>query len=83
METITCTYLRNHLADAINQVNEDHTPMLITGQKGKSAVLLSAEDWAAIEETLYLMQSPKNAERLQQAVNQLHSGEDKEGQLTE
>lgn len=83
METITYTNLRKHLADAINQVNEDHAPMLITRQKGKGAVLLSADDWAAIEETLYLMQSPKNAERLQQAIDQLRDGKGKERQLVE
>ncbi len=83
MKTITYTNLRKHLADAINQVNEDRAPMLVTRQKGKGAVLLSAEEWSSIEETLYLMQSPRNAERLQNAVDELRDGKGQQRQLAE
>ncbi len=42
--------------------------MLITCQKGKPVVVISLDDFKAYEETTYLMASPKNAVRLNQAV---------------
>jgi len=75
MSSINYTELRRRLASAIDQVNEDHAPLYITRQKGKGAVLLSAEDYAAIEETLYLMSSPRNAARLTEAIEGLRRGE--------
>lgn len=75
MSSINYTELRRRLASAIDQVNEDHAPLYITRQKGKGAVLLSAEDYAAIEETLYLMSSPRNAARLTEAIEGLRQGE--------
>lgn len=47
MSTISYTDLRRRLANAVDQVNEDHAPFYITRQKGKGAVLLSAEDYVA------------------------------------
>jgi len=75
MSTISYTDLRRHLAGAMDQVNEDHAPLYITRQKGKGAVLLSAEDYASIEETLYLMSSPRNASRLTEAIEGLRRGQ--------
>ncbi len=75
MSTISYTELRRRLASAMDQVNEDHAPLYITRQKGKGAVLLSADDYAAIEETLYLMSSPRNADRLTEAIEGLRREE--------
>ena len=55
--------------DAMDRVNEDHAPLYITRQRGKGAVLLSADDYASIEEMLYLMSSARNAARLTEASN--------------
>jgi len=75
MANISYTELRQRLASAMDQVNEDHAPLHITRQKGKGAVLLSADDYASIEETLYLMSSPRNAARLTAAIEDLRNGE--------
>lgn len=75
MKTISYTELRQHLAGALDQVNEDRAPLYITRQGGKSAVLLAAEDYASIEETLHLLSSPRNAARLDQAIEGLRRGE--------
>ncbi|MCC5866851.1 MAG: type II toxin-antitoxin system prevent-host-death family antitoxin [Wenzhouxiangella sp.] len=83
MSTINYTDLRRNLASAMDQVNEDHAPLYITRQKGKGAVLLSADDYAAIEETLYLMSSPRNAARLTEAIEGLRQGEVTERDLIE
>lgn len=75
MTTISYTELRRRLAAAMDQVNEDHAPLYITRQKDKGAVLLSAEDYASIEETLYLMSSSRNASRLTESIEGLRRGE--------
>lgn len=78
MDAISYTKARNNLASTIDRVNEDHTPVIITRQSGKSAVLMSLDDFNAYEETAYLMRSPKNAERLLQALNDV-----RENRITE
>jgi antitoxin YefM len=65
---------RAHLASTLDKVNDDHKPILITRQNGKPAVVISLEDFQAYEETAYLMASPKNAERLNQAIAQVEAG---------
>ncbi len=61
METYNVTNARAKLYNLVNQVNEDHAPIQIQGKKG-DAILISAEDWASIEETLYIMSVPGLAE---------------------
>ncbi len=65
---------RSHLASALDKVNDDHKPMMITRQNGKPAVVMSLEDFQAYEETAYLMASPKNAERLNLAIAEVEAG---------
>ena len=50
----------------IEQVNDDRAPVEITSKRG-NAVLMSAEDFAAWQETAYLFRSPANARRASQA----------------
>jgi antitoxin YefM len=73
VDTMSYTVLRNHLAMALSKVNKDHKPILITRQNGAAAVLLSLEDFQSYEATAYLMMSVKNAERLNQAIDELES----------
>ncbi len=74
MEAISYTSVRNNLAKTIDKVNEDHAPIIITRQNGRSAVLMSLEDFNAYEETAYLMRSPANAARLSKAVVDVAKG---------
>lgn len=83
MKTISYTELRQHLADAMDLVNEDHAPLYITRRRDKGAVLLSADDYASIEETLYLMSGARNAARLNEAIEGLRRGEHEEHELIE
>ena len=63
---------------------EDHQPVVITRERGKpAAVLISLEDFASYEETSYLLQSPRNAERLLKAVEELDAGGGTERKLAE
>ena len=45
--------------------------MLITRQNGNPVVMMSLQDFNALEETAYLMRSPKNAKRLMESIEQL------------
>lgn len=81
MDAISYTAMRNNLAKTMDKVNEDHAPVLITRQNGAPAVLMSLEDFQALEETAYLLRSPKNAKRLTAAIAQIESGQAKERKL--
>ena len=84
MKTTSYSNLRKNLAALIDGVNDDHEPVVITRDKGKpSAVLMSLEDFASYEETLYLLRSPANAERLLQVVDAYAAGEGRERSLIE
>jgi antitoxin YefM len=74
MDTLSYSSFRSNLASTLDKVNNDHTPVLITRQNGKPAVVISLEDFHAYEETAYLMASPKNAERLNQALAEVEAG---------
>ncbi|KTD31091.1 type II toxin-antitoxin system Phd/YefM family antitoxin [Legionella maceachernii] len=77
MDVISYSALRNNLANTLDKVNEDHVSILITRQNGKPAVIMSLDDFKSYEETAYLMSSPKNAERLNQAIAEVESGQSK------
>jgi antitoxin YefM len=61
--TISASEARKNLFGLIEQVNDDQAPIEITSRKG-DAVLLSAAEFRALEETAYLLRSPENAQRL-------------------
>ena len=74
MDTISYSAFRSNLATTLDRVNDNHKPIMITRQNGKPAVVISLEDFQAYEETAYLMASPKNAERLNQAIAEVEAG---------
>jgi antitoxin YefM len=83
MRATTTTELRANLARMIDQVIDDHTPLLITRAGGANAVLISEEEFAAIDETLYLLRSPKNAAELRASIAELDAGQGVVRQLIE
>ena len=83
MKSINFTTFRKDLARIIDKVNDDYCPILITSQKGSTAVLLSLDDFKSYEEITYLMISPKNAERLNAAIDELEAGKGIERELIE
>ena len=74
MDAISYSNFRSHLASTLDKVNDDHTPILITRQNGKTAVVISLDDFKSYEETAYLMASPKNAARLNLAIAEIEAG---------
>ncbi len=81
MDAMSYTAFRTNLARTLDKVNENHKPVLITRQNGKPAVLISLEDFQSYEETAYLIASPKNSERLNEAISQVEAGNAKQHAL--
>jgi antitoxin YefM len=71
---ITASEARRSLFPLIEQVNDDRTAIEITSKRG-NAVLMSADEFAAWQETAYLMRSPANARRLLESLAQAEAGE--------
>jgi antitoxin YefM len=57
MPTISATEARRRLYQLLDEVAASHEPIQITGRRG-NAVLVSEEDWHAVQETLYLLSIP-------------------------
>lgn len=75
MRTLNYTAARKNLANAIDSVVDDHTPLIITKGSDKAVVMMSLDDWNAWQETMYLLRSPANAERLLNAIQDFETGE--------
>ncbi|MFE9634755.1 type II toxin-antitoxin system Phd/YefM family antitoxin [Streptomyces sp. NPDC006463] len=74
--SISASEARATLFPLIERVNTDHDPVRITSKNG-DAVLMSADDYDSWQETVYLLRSPANAQRLMEAV-----ARDREGAST-
>lgn len=83
MDTITYTSARSNLAKTMEKVCDDHSPVVITRKTAKPVVMMSLEDFEALEETAYLLRSPKNARRLLESVAELESGKGVEKELVD
>lgn len=74
MDSITYSAARTRLASTMKTVCEDHEPIIITRQKESSVVMISLDDFKALEETSYLLRVPKNAQRLIESIVELEQG---------
>lgn len=83
MDAITYTAARANLARTMDRVCDDHEPLLITRNGEQSVVMMSLEDFRSLEETAYLLRSPKNARRLLESVAALEAGRGKRRKLAE
>jgi len=80
MEVSTYTKVRKDLKKTMDSVCDNHSPIIVTRQNEKPVVMVSLGDFNAIQETVYLLNTPKNAYRISKALkeieeNQLHSKE--------
>ena len=82
MDAMTYTAVQANLASAMDRVCNDHGALIITRNGKQSVVILSLEDYKALEETAYLLRTPANAMRLLSAVAQLNAGKGMERKLT-
>lgn len=71
MNAMPYTRARNHLTEIMEKVCGDHAPVIITRKNRGSVVMMSLEDYQALEETAFLLQSPRNARRLFESIAEL------------
>ena len=81
MESISYTAARSNLAKTMEQVCDDHAPVAITRKGEGAVVMMSMADYQALEETAYLLRSPKNARRLIESIAELEAGRGKTREL--
>ena len=80
MDAISYSTVRANLAKTMEKVCDDHAPVIITRKSESPVVMISLEDYEAMEETTYLLRSPANARHLLESIAELESGK---GQIRE
>jgi antitoxin YefM len=83
MDVLSYSDTRANLKEVMDRVVDDRAPVVITRQKAESVVMVSLSDWHAMEETLHLLSSPTNAQRLRDSIGQLDAGQGQERALIE
>jgi antitoxin YefM len=83
MDAISYTSARANLARTMEQVCNDHAPVIITRKSEAPVVMMSLEDYQAMEETTYLLRSPANARNLLESIAELEVGKGTEYALIE
>jgi antitoxin YefM len=73
MQAIVYSNARNNLRSLINKVCDDFDEYMISTKDNKTAVLISYDEYTSMKETLYLMSSKTNRERLDAAVEQIEN----------
>ena len=81
MHAVTYSYARENLKAVLDKAVNDRAPIAIARQRGEGAVVVSESEWASIEETLYLLQSPANAKRLLDGIERMNAGSSEEHEL--
>lgn len=83
MEITTYTAFRQNLKSFLDKVLAEHSPLYVTRPNGEEVVVLSKADYDSMQETFYLLRSPKNAERLLEGIKEYEDGQGKERGLIE
>ncbi|MDR2488925.1 MAG: type II toxin-antitoxin system prevent-host-death family antitoxin [Desulfovibrio sp.] len=74
MEAISYTAARRNLAATMDRIIEGHDTVIITRQKAGAVVMMSLEDFNGMQETMYLLGNPANAERLRTSIAGIEAG---------
>lgn len=74
MEITTYSHFRKNLKSFLDQVLKDSAPLYVTRAKSEDVVVLAKSDYESLQETLFLLSSPKNAERLSKGIEQFNRG---------
>ena len=83
MEITTYTAFRQHLKSFLDKVLASRSPLFVTRANGEDVVVMSKADYDSMEETFYLLKSPKNAARLLASIEDYDKGKGKERKLLE
>jgi len=82
MAHVSYTELRNNLAKIMDEVCDSRDALVVTRQNARSVVLLSQDEYEGMMETLHLLRSPANAERLISSTNEADAGKLSEHSIT-
>jgi len=74
MEITTYSNFRRNLKGFMDLVFNAREPVFVTRSKGDDVVVLSKSDYESMQETIHLLSSPKNAERIAIALNEYKNG---------
>ncbi|CAN5276341.1 type II toxin-antitoxin system prevent-host-death family antitoxin [soil metagenome] len=74
MDVLTFSETRANLKSVMDQVVNDHSPVVVARKRGEAVVIVSLDDWNAMEATHYLLSNPANAEMLRQSIAELDAG---------
>lgn len=81
MNILTFSEARASLKTVMDNVCKDHAPTVVTRVNGEHVVMLSLADFNSIEETMYLLNSTNNANRLMESIAQLKAGKSQPREL--
>ena len=73
-QAVTYRSLRASLKMWIDRVCVNHAQILVTRKQGENVVIISQSDYLALEETAYLLRSPRNKERILDAYDDVKNG---------
>ena len=83
MQVTTIDRAQQELGKVAERVCDDHDILVIQKENGKNTVLMSLEDYNSIDETLYLLGSRKNVERLYRSIDRVRGGKSLSKELIE
>jgi len=83
MDHVSYTELRQNLKKHLDEVCDNRAPLVVTRRNGESVIMLSLTEYESLEETLHLLSSPANAERLLRSIAQAEAGQLVEHEIIE
>ena len=83
MSHVSYTDLRKNLAKYMDEVSDSRAPLHVTRQNARSVVMMSEEEYNGMIETLHLLRSPANADRLIRSITAADAGKLRKRALVE
>ena len=83
MQALTYSYTRNRLKEVMDTICRDGETVIVTRKDSKNVVMMSLDEYNAVQETLHLLSSPKNAKRLFRSIREVSEGRTEERNLLE
>jgi len=75
MEVLNYTEFRKNLAKSLDMVNDDAETLIVSRSKGKNVVVVGLAEYNSMVETMHLMGNEVNRKRLQEAIDEMNSGQ--------
>lgn len=83
MEITTYSNFRRNLKAFLDKVFDSKSPVFVTRSNGEDVVVISKDEYEGMQETLHLLSSPKNAQRLKESIDEYNKGGGQEKELLE